>query len=91
MSLVGPRPIIAPEIAGYPGDQAYYENPDFAYYARCTPGITGLWQVAGRSGTTHDERVRLDRWYARNWSVWLDLMILFKTIRAVLFPGRSSV
>lgn len=90
MSLVGPRPIIAPEIAGYPGDRAYYENPDFIYYTRCTPGITGLWQVSGRSGATHDERVRLDRWYARNWSFWLDLMIMFKTIRVVLFPGRSS-
>lgn len=90
MSLVGPRPIIAPEIDGYPGDRAYYANPDFTYYKRCTPGITGLWQVSGRNETSHDERVRLDRWYARNWSLWLDLMILLKTIRVVLLRGGSA-
>ena len=88
MSLVGPRPIIAPEIQGYPGDRAYYSNPDFIYYKRCTPGISGLWQVSGRSDTSHDERVRLDRWYARNMSFWLDVTILFKTIKVVL--GRSG-
>lgn len=83
MSLVGPRPIIAPEIDGYAGDRAYYHSDDFRYYAAMTPGITGLWQVSGRTGTTHCERVRLDRWYACNWSLWLDLAILFRTIRAV--------
>ena len=88
MSLVGPRPIIAPEIEGYPGDRAYYSNPDFIYYKRCTPGISGLWQVSGRSDTSHDERVRLDRWYARNMSFWLDVTIMFKTVRTVL--GRSG-
>lgn len=88
MSLVGPRPIISPDVEGYPGDRAYYQNPDFTYYKRCTPGITGLWQVSGRSDTRHDERVRLDRWYARNWSFWLDFMILLKTIRVVL--GRNG-
>ena len=88
MSLVGPRPIIAPDVPGYANDRAYYESADFAYYSRCTPGITGLWQVSGRSDTRHEERVRLDRWYARNWSFWLDLMIMFKTIRVVL--GRSG-
>lgn len=90
MSLVGPRPIISPEIPGYQGDKAYYHSPDFQYYARCTPGITGLWQVSGRSATSHEERVRLDRWYARNWSVWLDLMILFKTVRVVMFGSGSA-
>ncbi len=89
MSLVGPRPIISPDIEGYPGDRAYYDNPDFVYYKRCTPGITGLWQVSGRSDTSHDERIRLDRWYARNWTFWLDFMILLKTIRVVLFRGGS--
>ncbi|MEM1159490.1 MAG: sugar transferase [Pseudomonadota bacterium] len=89
MSLVGPRPIISPTIDGYPGDMAYFHSPEFRYYVRCTPGITGLWQVSGRSDTRHEERVRLDRWYARNWSVWLDLMILFKTVRVVLF-GKGS-
>lgn len=85
MSLVGPRPIVAPEVAGYPHDRAYFFSPDFAYYVRCTPGLTGLWQVSGRSETRHEERVRLDRWYARNQSIWLDLMILLKTVRVVLF------
>ena len=89
MSLVGPRPIIAPEIEGYPGDRAYYDDPDFAYYKSCTPGLTGLWQVCGRNGTTHRERVRLDRWYARNWSIWLDLMIVFRTFR-VLLGGKGA-
>lgn len=88
MSLVGPRPIIAPEIEGYPGDQAYFRNPNFVYYKQCTPGISGLWQVSGRSETSHDERVRLDRWYARNMSFWLDVTILFKTVKVVL--GRSG-
>lgn len=89
MSLVGPRPIISPDVKGYPGDRSYYDNPDFTYYKRCTPGITGLWQVSGRSNTSHEERIRLDRWYARNWSFWLDFMILLKTIRVVLFRGGS--
>ena len=89
MSLVGPRPIVAPEIDGYGGDRAYYHHPDFIFYSRCTPGITGLWQVSGRASTTHDERIRLDRWYARNWSFWLDIYILFKTVGAVLFRTGS--
>jgi undecaprenyl-phosphate galactose phosphotransferase len=89
MSLVGPRPIIAPEVDGYPSDRAYAESDDFIYYEACTPGITGLWQVSGRSDTSHDERVRLDRWYARNWSCWLDLLILLRTVRVVLFRTGS--
>lgn len=88
MSLVGPRPIVCPEIGGYDGDRAYYNHPDFIFYARSTPGITGLWQVSGRASTTHEERVRLDRWYARNWSMWLDIYVLFKTVGAVL--GRTG-
>ncbi|MEM7238041.1 MAG: sugar transferase [Pseudomonadota bacterium] len=90
MSLVGPRPIIAPEVKGYQGDREYYMSPEFSYYARCTPGITGLWQVSGRASTTHEERVRLDSWYARNMSFWLDLMILFKTFRAVVKREGST-
>ncbi|MEL6793962.1 MAG: sugar transferase, partial [Pseudomonadota bacterium] len=89
MSLVGPRPIIAPDVPGYPGDKSYFNSADFAYYSRCTPGITGLWQVSGRSSTRHDERVRLDRWYSRNWSFWLDLMILLKTVRVVIMRSGS--
>ena len=83
MSLVGPRPIIAPEVPGYPADHAYFHGASFADYASCTPGLTGLWQVCGRHRTSHAERVRLDCWYARNWSVWLDLLILARTVRVV--------
>ncbi|MEM7670625.1 MAG: sugar transferase [Pseudomonadota bacterium] len=90
MSLVGPRPIIAPEVQGYPGDQAYFDSPEIVYYLSTTPGITGLWQVSGRSSTTHEERVRLDRWYARNWSFWLDVVILLKTFRVVLKRNGSK-
>ncbi|MEL6978551.1 MAG: exopolysaccharide biosynthesis polyprenyl glycosylphosphotransferase [Pseudomonadota bacterium] len=85
MSLVGPRPIIAPETPGYPQDAAYYHSDAFDAYARCRPGITGVWQVSGRSKTTHEERVRLDCWYARNWTIWLDLMVILKTVRAAVF------
>lgn len=89
MSMVGPRPIIAPEISGYENDRAYFEGADFDHYASCKPGITGLWQVSGRARTTHRERVRLDRWYCRNWSIWLDVMIILKTVRAVLIRTGS--
>ncbi|WP_230374381.1 sugar transferase [Pontivivens ytuae] len=84
MSLVGPRPIIAPEIPGYDGDAQYYEAPEFGDYTCCNPGITGLWQVSGRAKTSHSERVRLDGWYTRNWSLWLDFVILARTVRAVI-------
>ncbi|MCL5777577.1 sugar transferase [Limibaculum sp. FT325] len=84
MSLVGPRPIVAPEVPGYDADHAYFQSADGAYYCSFKPGITGLWQVSGRASTSHDERIRLDAWYARNWSVWLDVVILLKTFRAVI-------
>lgn len=84
MSLVGPRPIVAPEVPGYPADHAYFHGPAFRLYAACRPGITGLWQVMGRAATTHDERIRLDAWYARNWSFWLDIVILLRTVPVVL-------
>jgi lipopolysaccharide/colanic/teichoic acid biosynthesis glycosyltransferase len=89
MSMVGPRPIIAPEVSGYESDRAYFESACFGHYKCCKPGITGLWQVSGRAKTTHQERVRLDRWYRRNWSVWLDLMIMLKTVRTVFIRTGS--
>jgi len=76
MSFVGPRPIIAAELEQY-GDSA-------AAYLACVPGISGLWQVSGRSDTTYEERVRLDTHYARNWSLGLDLRILARTVPAML-------
>jgi Undecaprenyl-phosphate galactose phosphotransferase WbaP len=76
MSLVGPRPIVENEIGKY-GD-------GYDLYTRVPPGITGLWQVSGRNKTTYAERVALDEYYVRNWSVWLDAYILAKTFRAVV-------
>ncbi|MBV8095886.1 MAG: undecaprenyl-phosphate galactose phosphotransferase WbaP [Acetobacteraceae bacterium] len=76
MSLVGPRPIVDAEIPRY-GD-------NIAYYYEAKPGITGLWQVSGRSNTSYEDRVKLDVWYVRNWTLWHDIAILLKTIPAVL-------
>jgi Undecaprenyl-phosphate galactose phosphotransferase WbaP len=77
MSLVGPRPIVTKEIEKY--------GPYFGAYTMVKPGITGLWQVSGRNNTTYDERVQLDAYYVRNWSPWMDLYLLIRTIRIVLF------
>ena len=81
MSLVGPRPIVTKEVERY-GDyiREYYMVP---------PGITGMWQVNGRSDTTYEERVAMDTWYVRNWSVWIDLVYLFKTVKTV-FTGKGA-
>ncbi|MFN2196145.1 MAG: sugar transferase, partial [Anaerolineales bacterium] len=76
MSLVGPRMIAPPEMEMY---AQYGMN-----LLTVKPGITGLWQVSGRSDVTYAERVRLDMFYIRNWSIWLDLQLLFQTIPAVL-------
>ncbi len=76
MSLVGPRPIIDKEVPRY--------AEDIAYYYETRPGITGLWQVSGRSDTSYERRVQLDIWYVKNWTMWHDVAILCKTIPAVL-------
>jgi exopolysaccharide biosynthesis polyprenyl glycosylphosphotransferase len=76
MSLVGPR-MISPEEA--PMYKQFVMN-----LLTVLPGITGLWQVSGRSDISYEERVRLDMYYVRNWSLWLDLQLLFQTIPAVL-------
>lgn len=76
MSLVGPRPIITAELARY--------NDEVDYYLLSKPGMTGLWQVSGRSDVDYDTRVYLDAWYVKNWSMWNDIAILFKTISVVL-------
>lgn len=76
MSLVGPRPVVSAELARY-GD-------DVGYYLMVRPGMTGLWQVSGRSDVDYDARVYLDSWYVKNWSLWTDMVILFKTVRVVL-------
>lgn len=76
MSLVGPRPIQKEELKKY-GDT-------LDYYLRVRPGITGMWQISGRNNTTYEERLRHDRFYVRNWSPWLDLYILGRTVKTVL-------
>lgn len=76
MSLVGPR-MISPE------EVSMYKQFDMNLLT-VLPGITGLWQVSGRSDISYDERVRLDMYYIRNWSMWLDLQLLYQTIPAVL-------
>ena len=76
MSLVGPRPIVRAEV------EKYGENIREYYMVR--PGITGMWQTSGRSDTTYEERVAMDTWYVRNWSVWIDMKYLVKTFGAVL-------
>ena len=76
MSLVGPRPIVEEEIKKY--------GEYFDYYKLVKPGITGLWQVSGRNDVSYSERVMMDVWYVRNWSVGLDIVIILKTIYSVL-------
>ena len=76
MSLVGPRPIVDSEMEKY--------GEDYVLYTRVRPGITGLWQVSGRNDVTYEERVRLDHYYVCNWSVWLDILIIIRTIPEVL-------
>ena len=76
MSLVGPRPIVQKEVPRY---EQYIKE-----YYMVLPGITGLWQVSGRSDTTYPERVAMDMWYVHNWSVWLDIILIWRTLFAVI-------
>jgi Undecaprenyl-phosphate galactose phosphotransferase WbaP len=76
MALVGPRPIVEQE------RELYGEH--LADLLAVQPGMTGLWQVSGRSNTTYAQRVALDMHYIENWSPWLDLLILGKTLGVVL-------
>jgi lipopolysaccharide/colanic/teichoic acid biosynthesis glycosyltransferase len=82
MSLVGPRPPISYEVESY---RAWHLRRVF----EAKPGITGLWQVNGRSRTTFDEMVRLDLRYASNWSLWMDIKILLQTPEAI-FSGKGA-
>lgn len=75
MSLVGPRPILQHEVEKY-GDR-------IKFYKIVRPGLTGLWQVSGRSDTDYNYRVHLDSWYVKNWALWYDIAILFKTVEVV--------
>lgn len=89
MSLVGPRPVVAPEIEGYAADRSYARSPAFDAYTSMRPGLTGLWQVSGRAEMPYDERIRLDLWYAANRSLWLDVTLLIRT-GFVMLAHRGS-
>jgi lipopolysaccharide/colanic/teichoic acid biosynthesis glycosyltransferase len=81
MSIVGPRPIVNAEI-----DQYHHV---YTLYKLVRPGITGLWQTSGRNDRGYDERVLYDEYYIRNWSIWLDIYILLRTVFVVL-SGRGA-
>jgi Undecaprenyl-phosphate galactose phosphotransferase WbaP len=76
MSLVGPRPLLARELGDY--------GKSIAAYGKARPGMTGLWQISGRSASTFQHRINMDLWYVRNWSLWYDLVIMLRTVRVVL-------
>lgn len=81
MSLVGPRPIVREEIIKYGSNiDNYYQVP---------PGITGLWQVNGRNDVDYKTRVQIDTWYIRNWSLWLDVTLLIRTV-SVVFARKGA-
>ena len=82
MSLVGPRPIVSAEKAQY--RDAYF------FYASAKPGLTGLWQVSGRSNLTYHQRVALDEEYIRSWNLALDMQILWRTA-GVVWDSHGAV
>lgn len=81
MSLIGPRPCMERQRSLY--------GSHWMHYCAMRPGITGLWQVSGRNRLPYSKRVELDVFYVENWSLWLDIKILFKTFKAVL-TGEGS-
>ncbi len=82
MSLVGPRPVVERELTEHYG-------PAAQLYVRTRPGMTGLWQVSGRSDTSYERRVFLDEWYILNWSFWYDIVILIQTAWIVM-TGKGA-
>ncbi|MEZ5856457.1 MAG: sugar transferase [Hyphomicrobiaceae bacterium] len=76
MSCVGPRPIVSAELPKY--------GPHARHYLRARPGLTGVWQVNGRSSTTYRQRVVMDTLYVRRWSLWLDIKLLAMTLPAMI-------
>ena len=81
MSLVGPRPIIRAEVPRY--------GKYISDYYMVRPGITGLWQTSGRNDIDYNERVQMDTWYVRNWNIWFDIVLLWRTFKAVL-AGKGA-
>jgi len=83
MSLVGPRPLLLSDLGNFP---LRNQMRRFSVH----PGLTGLWLVSGRSATSEEDRLELDKEYVNEWSLWLDLKILVRTVGAVL-AGRGAV
>ena len=81
MSLVGPRPVTEPELIKY----GKYQD----YVLSVLPGLSGMWQISGRSDTGYEERISFDSYYIQNWSIWLDIWILLKTIWVVI-SGKGA-
>lgn len=81
MSLVGPRPILENQVVTY--------GEAMRYYRKVRPGLTGLWQVSGRNETSFQRRIYWDGWYVQNWTLWHDIVILFKTIRVFLLGSGA--
>ncbi|PLS82087.1 sugar transferase, partial [Candidatus Saccharibacteria bacterium] len=77
LSLVGPRPILPQEMK--------FSERRGALLHSVKSGVTGLWQVSGRSDLSFEKRIELELYYAQNWSFWLDIKILFKTVQVLLF------
>ena len=82
MSFIGPRPYLPREKADM---GKYYHS-----IIQCKPGVTGMWQANGRSDVSFDYRCKLDDYYYRNWSIWLDFTIMYKTVKAVVY-GKGSL
>ena len=81
MSFVGPRPVTEPELEKYGKDRDYVLS--------VLPGLSGMWQVSGRSDTSYEDRIAFDSYYIQNWSIWLDIWILIKTVWVVL-KGKGA-
>ena len=82
MAIIGPRPIVQEEVK--------YYGEDFSIFSLVKPGITGLWQVSGRSNTSYEQRVLLDVYYVANWSIWMDYYIFLNTFVAVLLRKGAA-
>jgi lipopolysaccharide/colanic/teichoic acid biosynthesis glycosyltransferase len=81
MSLVGPCPAVQQEL------REHYKDESF-YYLLVRPGLTGLWQISGRNCTSYEQRVYLDSWYVRNWSLCSDIVILLRTMPLMVSDNR---
>jgi undecaprenyl-phosphate galactose phosphotransferase len=82
MSLSGPRPLLSREIPSY--------GVAIELYQKVRPGLTGLWQINGRSNTTFADRVTYDEWYVKNWSLWYDIVIILRTFRVLFGPANGA-